>query len=41
MRGASEDCDQNVFIYIAGANGAGNKADGVILLVLGHLIERV
>jgi len=25
VRGASEDCDQNVCLYIAGANGACNK----------------
>lgn len=31
MRGAGEDCDQDVYPYIAGATGACNEADGVFL----------
>lgn len=34
MRGASEYRDQDVQKYVAGVGGAGNKADGWILLIL-------
>jgi len=31
MRGAGEDCDQDVEIYIAGATGTSNEADDAFL----------
>ena len=34
IRGDDEHCDQDVVFYIAGTSGIGNKADGLILLIL-------